>query len=152
MFIKNYSDSDFVIKYKGGEKTLEARDVTYVDDSWISYPMIKAMFGDYVGLVEGDTPIEEFLFDNQILAIPSKIYHIAGKGPGDARIFIKGGVASFYFADLKPETINDMYLSQAFTEVTGLITLNTLTNYIAVQCDDDVKVVFTNIKVLEQEV
>lgn len=150
MFIKNYTDSDFVIKYRGGEKTLEARDVTYIDDNWISWQMLYAMFGDYIGLVEGDTSIEEFLFDNQILAKPYHVYHITGKGPGDPRIFIKGGSASFFFADLKPEKgVEDMYLSTAFTDVTGLITLTTLTNYIAVQCDDDVKVVFTNIKVIE---
>ena len=32
MFIKNYSDTDFVIKYRGGEKTLAHNDVTYIDD------------------------------------------------------------------------------------------------------------------------
>ena len=62
MFIKNYADTDFVIKYKGGVKTLFAQDVTYIDDNWVTFPVLYAMFGDYIGLVEGETPIEEFLF------------------------------------------------------------------------------------------
>lgn len=147
MFIKNYSDTDFVIKYRGGEKTLCSQDVTYIDDNWITYNMIHAMFGDYVGLVEGDRPIEEFLFDNQILAVPGQIYNVVGNGLGAPRIFIKGGKATLLFADLLPQTIDEMYPSQAYTDVEGVVLLNVLTNYIAVKADKDTKVIFTNIRV-----
>jgi len=147
MFIKNYSDTDFVIKYRGGEKTLGAHDVTYIDDKWITFQMIYAMFGAYVGLVEGDTPIEEFLFDNQIMVESDKVYNVIGKGPGAPRVFVKGGKATLYFADLQPESLKDMYPSQAFTDVEGVVLLNLLTNYIAVKADKNAKVIFTNIKV-----
>lgn len=149
MFIKNYTDTNFVIKYKGGEKTLEAYDVTYIDENWITFPTVYAMFGDYVGLVERDTPIEEFLFDNQILAETERIYTVQGKGPGAPRIFVKGGKATFYFADgAKPNNIEDMITSPVFTDVEGIIMLNAITNYIAVKSDENAKVIFTNFKLI----
>lgn len=147
MFIKNYSDSDFVIKYNGGEKTLCAQDVTYIDDNWITFAMIHSMFGNWVGLVQGTTPIEDFLFDNQILAEADHIYKVVGVGPGAPRIMIQGGTATLYFADLTPNTISDMYPSQEYTNVDGLILLNSLTNFIAFQTSNNAKVVFTNFKV-----
>lgn len=82
MFIKNYADTDFVIKYKGGVKTLFAQDVTYIDDNWVTFPVLYAMFGDYIGLVEGETPIEEFLFDNQVIVEPERVYEVIKVGPG----------------------------------------------------------------------
>lgn len=149
MFIKNYSDTDFKIKYKGQEKTLYAKDITYIDDKWISYPMIHTMFGGYIGLVECNTPIEEFLFDNQVLAKPNQIYQVCGKGPGKPRIFIKGGKATFYFSDNKPETIEDMFASYTLTNVSGVFVLEDFTNYVAYKADDNVKVIYNNIKFVE---
>jgi hypothetical protein len=147
MLIKNYSDTNFVIKYKGCEKTLEAKDVTYIDEHWITYPLVYAMFGDYVGLVEGETPIEEFLFDNQTIVEPEKVYEIVSRGPGQPRIVIKGGKATLYFADgMKPESINEMVTSETFTDITGLIMPTVLTTYIAIKADENAKVIFTNIK------
>lgn len=147
MFIKNYTDTNFTIKYKGGEKTLEAHDVTYIDDNWISYPTIYAMFGDYIGLVDDGIPIEEFLFDNQILAESERIYTVQGKGPGAPRIFVKGGKATFYFADgTQPQHLEDMITSPIFTDVEGIVMLNAITNYIAVKIDEGAKVIFTNFK------
>lgn len=148
MFIKNYADRDFVIKYKGEQKTLEAHDVTYIDDSWINYPMIYAMFGHYIGLVEGETPIEDFLFDNQTLATAGQVYKVTGKGPGNPRVFIKGGKATFYFADTQPTSIDDMYPSQTFTDIEGVLMLDVLTNYIAFKADEGTKVIFTNLAVV----
>ena len=147
MFIKNYSDTDFVIKYRGGEKTLAHNDVTYIDDKWITFAMIHAMFGHWVGLVEGDTPIEEFLFDNQLLAVPEQIYNVIKVGPGAPRIFVKGGKATLYFADITPQSLDDMYPAQEYTDIEGLIVPTVLTNYIAIKADKNAKVVFTNIKV-----
>lgn len=147
MFIKNYSDSDFVIKYRGGVKTLNAFDVTYIDERWITYPMLQAMFGNYIGLVEGDTPIEEFLFDNQILAVPEEVYTVIGTGPGEPRIFIKGGKATIYFADgLRPESVEEMVTSETYTDITGALILTALTNYIAIKADKGTKVILTNFK------
>lgn len=147
MLIKNYSDTNFVIKYRGCEKTLEAKDVTYIDEHWITYPLVYAMFGDYVGLVEGETPIEEFLFDNQTIVEPEKVYEIVSKGPGQPRIVIKGGKATLYFADgMKPEGIDEMVTSDTFTDITGLIMPTVLTTYIAIKADENTKVIFTNIK------
>lgn len=147
MLIKNYSDTNFVIKYRGCEKTLEAKDVTYIDEHWITYPLVYAMFGDYVGLVEGETPIEEFLFDNQTIVEPEKVYEIVSKGPGQPRIVIKGGKATLYFADgMKPEGIDEMVTSDTFTDITGLIMPTVLTTYIAIKADENAKVIFTNIK------
>ena len=112
MFIKNYANTDFVIKYKGGVKTLFAQDVTYIDDNWVTFPVLYAMFGDYIGLVEGETPIEEFLFDNQVIVEPEKIYEVIKVGPGAPRIFIKGGKATLYFADgMKPINIDEMIIN-----------------------------------------
>ena len=83
MFIKNYSDTDLVIKYKGNEKTLESNDVTYISDKWITLAMVKAMFGNYVEEVSETTPIEEFLFDEAYLldGFNSQSYDFRGKCP-----------------------------------------------------------------------
>ena len=148
MFIKNYSDSDFVIKYKGAEKTLGANDVTYIDDNWITFAMIHTMFGNYVGLVERSTPIEDFLFDNQVLAEADRVYKVIGKGPGAPRVMIQGGTATLYFSDITPTDIDDMYPSQAYTDVDGLILLNCVTNFIGYKSSDNAKVVLTNIEVV----
>ena len=147
MFIKNYSDTDFVIKYRGGEKTLGAYDVTYIDDDWITYAMIHSMFGNWVGLVEGTTPIEDFLFDNQMLAEANKVYKVVAKGPGAPRIYISGGTATLYFADATPADIDDMSASQEYANVDGLIVLDYLTNFIGYKTSNNAKVIFTNIKV-----
>lgn len=148
MFIKNYSDTDLTINYKGGTKTLEAKDVTYVDDKWISFPLVFAMFGYHVGLVEGETPIEEFLFDNQLLAENNKVYQVIKVGPGTPRVQVKDGKATLYFADLEPEDIEkDMFPSPQYTDIEGLMLLNEVTRYIAVKCDEGAKVIFTNVKV-----
>jgi len=148
MFIKNYSDADLVIKYNGGVKTLYANDVTYIDDNWITFAMVYSMFGNYVGLVEGTTPIEDFLFDNQTLAEANKVYKVVKTGPGAPRVMIQGGKATLYFADLVPDDVDDMYPSQTYTNVDGIILLNTLTNYIAYKTSNNAKVVFTNFKVV----
>ena len=148
MFIKNYSDTDLVIKYKGGVKTLKSKDVTYIDDSWITFAMVYAMFGNYVGLVEGTTPIEDFLFDNQTLVEADRVYKVVKTGPGTPRVMIQGGTATLYFADLAPENIKDMYPSQAYTDAEGMILLSALTNYIAFKTTNKAKVVFTNFKVV----
>lgn len=147
MFIKNYSDTDFVIKYRGYEKTLGALDVTYIDDDWITYAMIHSMFGNWVGLVEGTTPIEDFLFDNQILAEANKVYKVVAMGPGAPRIYISDGTATLYFADTTPADIDDMSPSQEYANVDGLIVLDYLTNFIGYKTSDNAKVVFTNIEV-----
>lgn len=147
MFIKNYADTDFVIRYKGGVKTLYAQDVTYIDDNWVTFPVLYAMFGDYIGLVEGEIPIEEFLFDNQVIIEPERIYEVIKVGPGAPRIFIKGGKATLYFADgIKPASIDEMITSDNFTDLTGLIMPTAITNYIAIKVDQGTKVIFTNFK------
>ena len=149
MFIKNYADTDFVIKYKGGVKTLFAQDVTYIDDNWVTFPVLYAMFGDYIGLVEGETPIEEFLFDNQVIVEPERVYEVIKVGPGAPRIFIKGGKATIYFADgVKPADINEMITSDNFTDLTGLIMPTAITNYLAIKADKGTKVIFTNFKLV----
>ena len=149
MFIKNYADTDFVIKYKGGVKTLYAQDVTYIDDNWVTFPVLYAMFGDYIGLVEGETPIEEFLFDNQVIVEPERIYEVIKVGPGAPRIFIKGGKATIYFADgVKPADIDEMITSDNFTDLTGLIMPTAITNYLAIKADKGTKVIFTNFKLV----
>ena len=149
MFIKNYADTDFVIKYKGGVKTLFAQDVTYIDDNWVTFPVLYAMFGDYIGLVEGETPIEEFLFDNQVIVEPERVYEVIKVGPGAPRIFIKGGKATIYFADgVKPTDIDEMVTSDNFTDLTGLIMPTAITNYLAIKADKGTKVIFTNFKLV----
>ena len=149
MFIKNYADTDFVIKYKGGVKTLFAQDVTYIDDNWVTFPVLYAMFGDYIGLVEGETPIEEFLFDNQVIVEPEKIYEVIKVGPGAPRIFIKGGKATIYFADgVKPADIDEMITSDNFTDLTGLVMPTAITNFMAIKADKGTKVIFTNFKLV----
>ena len=149
MFIKNYADTDFVIKYKGGIKTLFAQDVTYIDDNWVTFPVLYAMFGDYIGLVEGETPIEEFLFDNQVIVEPERVYEVIKVGPGAPRIFIKGGKATIYFADgVKPADIDEMITSDNFTDLTGLIMPTAITNYLAIKADKGTKVIFTNFKLV----
>lgn len=149
MFIKNYADTDFVIKYKGGVKTLFAQDVTYIDDNWVTFPVLYAMFGDYIGLVEGETPIEEFLFDNQVIVEPEKIYEVIKVGPGAPRIFIKGGKATLYFADgIKPANIDEMITSDNFTDLTGLVMPTAITNFMAIKADKGTKVIFTNFKLV----
>ena len=149
MFIKNYADTDFVIKYKGGVKTLFAQDVTYIDDNWVTFPVLYAMFGDYIGLVEGEIPIEEFLFDNQVIIEPERIYEVIKVGPGAPRIFIKGGKATIYFADgVKPADIDEMITSDNFTDLTGLIMPTAITNYLAIKADKGTKVIFTNFKLV----
>ena len=149
MFIKNYADTDFVIKYKGGVKTLSAQDVTYIDDNWVTFPVLYAMFGDYIGLVEGETPIEEFLFDNQVIVEPERVYEVIKVGPGAPRIFIKGGKATIYFADgIKPADIDEMITSDNFTDLTGLIMPTAITNYLAIKADKGTKVIFTNFKLV----
>lgn len=149
MFIKNYADTDFVIKYKGGVKTLVAQDVTYIDDNWVTFPVLYAMFGDYIGLVEGETPIEEFLFDNQVIVEPERVYEVIKVGPGAPRIFIKGGKATIYFADgVKPADIDEMITSDNFTDLTGLIMPTAITNYLAIKADKGTKVIFTNFKLV----
>ena len=149
MFIKNYADTDFVIKYKGGVKTLFAQDVTYIDDNWVTFPVLYAMFGDYIGLVEGETPIEEFLFDNQVIVEPERVYEVIKVGPGTPRIFIKGGKATIYFADgVKPADIDEMITSDNFTDLTGLIMPTAITNYLAIKADKGTKVIFTNFKLV----
>ena len=149
MFIKNYADTDFVIKYKGGVKTLFAQDVTYIDDNWVTFPVLYAMFGDYIGLVEGETPIEEFLFDNQVIVEPERVYEVIKVGPGAPRIFIKGGKATIYFADgVKPADIDEMITSDNFTDLTGLIMPTAITNFIAIKADKGTKVIFTNFKLV----
>lgn len=149
MFIKNYADTNFVIKYKGGVKTLFAQDVTYIDDNWVTFPVIYAMFGDYIGLVEGETPIEEFLFDNQVIVEPERVYEVIKVGPGAPRIFIKGGKATIYFADgVKPTDIDEMITSDNFTDLTGLIMPTAITNYLAIKADKGTKVIFTNFKLV----
>ena len=149
MFIKNYADTDFVIKYKGGVKTLYAQDVTYIDDNWVTFPVLYAMFGDYIGLVEGETPIEEFLFDNQVIVEPERVYEVIKVGPGAPRIFIKGGKATIYFADgVKPADIDEMITSDNFTDLTGLIMPTAITNYLAIKADKGTKVIFTNFKLV----
>ena len=149
MFIKNYADTDFVIKYKGGVKTLFAQDVTYIDDNWVTFPVLYAMFGYYIGLVEGETPIEEFLFDNQVIVEPERVYEVIKVGPGAPRIFIKGGKATIYFADgVKPADIDEMITSDNFTDLTGLIMPTAITNYLAIKADKGTKVIFTNFKLV----
>ena len=149
MFIKNYANADFVIKYKGGVKTLFAQDVTYIDDNWVTFPVLYAMFGDYIGLVEGETPIEEFLFDNQVIVEPERVYEVIKVGPGAPRIFIKGGKATIYFADgVKPADIDEMITSDNFTDLTGLIMPTAITNYLAIKADKGTKVIFTNFKLV----
>ena len=149
MFIKNYANTDFVIKYKGGVKTLFAQDVTYIDDNWVTFPVLYAMFGDYIGLVEGETPIEEFLFDNQVIVDPERVYEVIKVGPGAPRIFIKGGKATIYFADgIKPADIDEMITSDNFTDLTGLIMPTAITNYLAIKADKGTKVIFTNFKLV----
>ena len=149
MFIKNYADTDFVIKYKGGVKTLFAQDVTYIDDNWVTFPVLYAMFGDYIGLVEGETPIEEFLFDNQVIVEPERVYEVIKVGPGAPRIFVKGGKATIYFADgVKPADIDEMITSDNFTDLTGLIMPTAITNYLAIKADKGTKVIFTNFKLV----
>ena len=149
MFIKNYADTDFVIKYKGGVKTLFAQDVTYIDDNWVTFPVLYAMFGDYIGLVEGETPIEEFLFDNQVIVEPERVYEVIKVGPGAPRIFIKGGKATIYFADgVKPADIDEMITSDNFTDLTGLVMPTAITNFIAIKADKGTKVIFTNFKLV----
>ena len=149
MFIKNYADTDFVIKYKGGVKTLFAQDVTYIDDNWVTFPVLYAMFGDYIGLVEGETPIEEFLFDNQVIVEPERVYEVIKVGPGAPRIFVKGGKATIYFADgVKPADIDEMITSDNFTDLTGLIMPTAITNYLAIKADKGSKVIFTNFKLV----
>lgn len=149
MFIKNYADTDFVIKYKGGVKTLFAQDVTYIDDNWVTFPVLYAMFGDYIGLVEGETPIEEFLFDNQVIVEPERVYEVIKVGPGAPRIFIKGGKATIYFADgVKPADIDEMITSDNFTDLTGLIMPTAITNYLAIKANKGTKVIFTNFKLV----
>ena len=149
MFIKNYANTDFVIKYKGGVKTLFAQDVTYIDDNWVTFPVLYAMFGDYIGLVEGETPIEEFLFDNQVIVEPERVYEVIKVGPGPPRIFIKGGKATIYFADgVRPADIDEMITSDNFTDLTGLIMPTAITNYLAIKADKGTKVIFTNFKLV----
>ena len=149
MFIKNYANTDFVIKYKGGVKTLFAQDVTYIDDNWVTFPVLYAMFGDYIGLVEGETPIEDFLFDNQVIVEPERVYEVIKVGPGAPRIFIKGGKATIYFADgVKPADIDEMITSDNFTDLTGLIMPTAITNYLAIKADKGTKVIFTNFKLV----
>ena len=149
MFIKNYADTDFVIKYKGGVKTLFAQDVTYIDDNWVTFPVLYAMFGDYIGLVERETPIEEFLFDNQVIVEPERVYEVIKVGPGAPRIFIRGGKATIYFADgVKPADIDEMITSDNFTDLTGLIMPTAITNYLAIKADKGTKVIFTNFKLV----
>lgn len=154
MFIKNYADTDLVINYRGNSLTLESKDVTYVDDAWISLAMVKAMFGNYVSEVDQDTPIEEFLFDNQKIIDLDTVYLTRIIGPSDARIFIKGGKVSIYFSDGKdiPTSASDMSLFTDFTNVDGLLTLKALPKWTLVKSTSGTPVVtFTDIEALTEE-
>ena len=149
MFIKNYSDSDFVIKYNGQEKTLAKKDVTYIDDDWISFPMVQAMFGFHVGEVTGTTPIDDFLFDNQVKPELNTMYKVVKQGPGKPRIFAKDATITLSFSDLKPASMSDMYASSVYTNVDGMIMLDAVPKYIAVTSSGTPSVIFTNIAIEE---
>lgn len=153
MFIKNYSDSDLVINYRGYAKTLVANDVTCVDDSWISLAMIKAMFGNYVEEVNPTTPIEDYLFDNQKEIELDKVYFIRPLGPGAPRIYIDEGTVNIYFADGKdlPTSKSDMSLFTAYTGVEGLIAMDVIPKWMLVEQDSGTStIVLTNIEATEQ--
>jgi len=156
MFIKNYSDTDLVINYRNNSYTLESKAVTYVDDSWISLAMLKAMFGDYIEEVDHDTPIEEFLFDNQIEIELDTIYLIRAKGPGSPRLFIKGGAVDIYFSDGKvvPQSESDMSLFNDFTNKEGLMAMDIIPKWTLIKAHTQGStptVIFTNIEAIEEQ-
>ena len=153
MFIKNYSDSDLVINYRGYTKTLVANDVTCVDESWISLAMVKAMFGNYVEQVNPQTPIEDYLFDNQTEIELNKVYFVRALGPGSPRIYIDDGTVNIYFADGKdlPASKSDMSLFDDYTGVDGLIAMDVMPKWMLVeQASGTSTVVLTNIEATKQ--
>lgn len=155
MFIKNYSDTDLVIKYKGNEYTLTANDVSYVDESWISLALIKAMFGDYVEELNPDIPIEEFLFDNQVEVSLDTVYLTRAVGPGTSRVFIKDAKADIYFSDGKdiPTSKSDMSLFTDYTNVDGLLVMEVMPKWtlFTAHSSGNPQVILTNIEAIEQQ-
>ena len=153
MFIKNYSNDNLVINYKGYAKTLEANSVTCIDESWITLAMIKAMFGNYVEEVNPQTPIEDYLYDNQMEIDLNKVYFIRPVGPGSPRIYIDTGKVNIYFADGKdlPTSKSDMSLFSAYTNVEGLIAMDVIPKWMLIeQASGSSTVVLTNIEATEQ--
>lgn len=156
MFIKNYSDTDLVIRYKGNEYTLVSKEVSYVDDRWISLALIKAMFGDYVEQINPTIPIEEFLFDNQIEVDLDTVYLTRAVGPGTSRIFVKDAKVDVYFSDGKdiPASKSDMSLFTNYTNVDGLLVMEVMpkwTLFSAHTSGSTPQVILTNIEAVEQE-
>ena len=149
MFIKNYSNDDLVINYRGYSKTLQANGVTCIDGDWITLAMIKAMFGDYVEQVNPQTPIEDYLFDNQTELEANKVYFVRALGPGAPRIFISDGNVKIYFADGKemPTSKSDMSLFTDYNNVTGLIAMEVMPKWMLYEvASGSPSVVVTNIE------
>ena len=152
MFIKNYADTDLTINYKGNSYTLEANQVSYVDENWISLAMVKAMFGNYVEAVTATVPLEEFLFDNQIEIELNKVYLTRAKGPGTPRVFIKDGTVNIYFSDGKevPASKSDMSLFTDYSGVEGLLAMSVFPKWTLIEAaSGSPTVIFTNIEAIE---
>lgn len=151
MFVINHADTDFVINYGGQEKTLPSEQIVFIDDAWISFDTIHAMFGHYVALVESSGQSEEMLFDNQVIVRNNTIYKLE-EIIGQPTMFINNGVASLYYAEgLVPTKLSELTPIREHAQKTGYRTLTDVADYLAIVADDNVKVTFTGLKLIEVE-
>ena len=151
MFVINHADTDFVINYGGQEKTLPSEQIVFIDDAWISFDIIHAMFGHYVALVESSGQSEEMLFDNQVIVRNNTIYKLE-EIIGQPTMFINNGVASLYYAEgLVPTKLSELTPIREHAQKTGYRTLTDVADYLAIVADDNVKVTFTGLKLIEVE-
>lgn len=131
MFIFNYSDQDFKVANKGLVQTLPANELTYVDENWVPYDLLKRMFGNYVELAEQGTAIEEYYFDNQLTPEFDRLYFTQYMRTGSPRIFIKNGSINIYFSDNEevPTSKAEMEAIPDYQNLSGLVVFPALTKY-----------------------
>ena len=149
MFVINHSDTNFVINYAGQEKTLPSEEIVYVDEAWISWDTLHTMFGHYVAKVDSSEVPEEMLYDNQIVVKNNTIYRVE-EIDGIPSMFVSNGIASLYFAEgIVPEKLSELTPIRRFAQCTGYQTMLDMADYLAVVAEEDVKITFTGLKLIE---
>lgn len=149
MFVINHSDTNFVINYAGQEKTLPSEEIVYVDEAWINWNTLHAMFGHYVAKVDSNEVPEEMLYDNQIVVKNNTIYRVE-EIDGIPSMFVSNGIASLYFAEgIVPEKLSELTPIRRFAQCTGYQTMLDMADYLAVVAEENVKITFTGLKLTE---
>ena len=149
MFVINHSDTDFVVNYSGQEKTLPSEQIVFIDDAWISWDMLYSMFGNYIAKVESKDIPEEMLYDNQVIIKNNTIYRVEDV-QGTPTMFVSNGTASLYFAEGDiPEKLSELTPIREHAQCTGYRTLLDIADYLSVVANNNVKVTFTGLKLIE---